>query len=357
MNAMSDLKEHLCAKEKERLEKLYRKVKGYAALRNLPLAPCKSTGKAERAEWLAEAMARKEILYSIVSDLRSGEAAYLGYIYESGGCGEYVGRNAFWEETGLIRTVTDSEGGEHGFASAELMEFLQEGGPALLARIGTLSFLNSAVCAMTNLYGTVSYAKAYDIFREIALTDREIDYQTFTETASRFAEFREECGVVTYQKNFVASEYMDVRIRSGIRRVAPLPSYYELISRQGDKPYYTDLSVRTLLDYESPGSCALPHHAAEFAEFLSNAFGKHRLELMQLIREICHACRAERGINEIFGMLAEAGYVPPSQKIQKTMVRYIMEIKSNVRLRINRGYTINEMRSIRYDTGTICSSL
>ena len=48
---MSDLKEHLCAKEKERLEKLYRKVKGYAALRNLPLAPCKSTGKAERAEY------------------------------------------------------------------------------------------------------------------------------------------------------------------------------------------------------------------------------------------------------------------------------------------------------------------
>ena len=34
-----------------------------------------------------------------------------------------------------------------------------------------------------------------------------------------------------------------------------------------------------------------------------------------------------------------------------------MEIKSNVRLRINRGYTINEMRSIRYDAGTICSSL
>ena len=78
---------------------------------------------------------------------------------------------------------------------------------------------------------------------------------------------------------------------------------------------------------------------------------------MKLIREICHACRAERGINEIFGMLAEAGYTPPSQKIQKTMVRYIMEIKSNVRLRINRGYTINEMRSIRYDAGTICSSL
>lgn len=212
-------------------------------------------------------MARKEILYSIVSDLRSGEAAYLGYIYESGGCGEYVGRNAFWEETGLIRTVTDSEGGRAWLCMRRADGVSAGRGAALLSRIGTLSFLNSAVCAMTNLYGTVSCAKAYDIFREIALTDREIDYQTFTETAGRFAEFREECGVVTYQKNFVASEYMDVRIRSGIRRVAPLPSYYELISRQGDKPYYTELSVQTLLDYESPGSCALPHHAADLPNF------------------------------------------------------------------------------------------
>ena len=73
--------------------------------------------------------------------------------------------------------------------------------------------------------------------------------------------------------------------------------------------------------------------------------------------KICRACREERGINEIFGMLIEEGFAPQSQKVQKTMVRHIMEIKSNVRLRINRGYTINEMRNISYDTNAICSNL
>ena len=56
-------------------------------------------------------------------------------------------------------------------------------------------------------------------------------------------------------------------------------------------------------------------------------------------------------------MLIEEGFAPQSQKVQKTMVRHIMEIKSNVRLRINRGYTINEMRNISYDTNAICSNL
>jgi len=354
---MSVLKEELCAKEKDCLERLYRRVKGYAALRNIRLAACESAKKESRIDWIVSAMRQKEILNCIVSDLRAGESAYLGYIYDSGGIGEYVGKEPYWDGTGLISIVSDREGCEHAFATDELLRFLREGGDALLAKIGACSFINSAVCAMTNLYGAVSYAKAYDIFREIAVIHQNVDYGTFVETAVRFTEFREECGVVAYQKNFVAAEYLDVRLRSGVRRISPLPAYYELISKQGDKPFYTDLSVRTLLDYELPGSCETNAYIAEFTDFLCDTFGKYKTELTCLLKEICRACREERGINEIFAMLTDAGYAPPSQKVQKSMVKYIMEIKSNVRLRINRGYTINEMRSICYDANAICSNL
>ena len=355
--AMFELKEQLSAKNKDCLERLYRKVKGYAALQNLQPGVCGSARKEERIDWLASMMARKEILQSIVSDQRAGEAAYMSYVYESGGFGEYVARSPYWEETGLIYAVTDHEGAVHGVMTQELMAFLREGGAALMAQANAASFVNSAVCAMTNLYGAVSYAKAYDIFQEVAVLHRKIPYETFVETAVRFAQFREDSGIVTYQKNFVASEYLDVRVRSGIRRISPLPSYYELISKQGDKPYFTDLSVRILLDYEFPGSCEPNVYIGEFTEFLCNTFGKHKTELSGIMGELCRACREERGINEIFGMLTDAGYAPPSQKAQKTMVRHIMEIKNNVRLRINRGYTINEMRGICYDANAICSNL
>lgn len=354
---MSDLKEQLCTKEKDSLEKLYRKVKGYAALHNIRLGACESTKKEARVDWIASAMERKEILQALISDLRAGESACLGYVYESGGFGEYIRMEPYWKETGLIYTVTDHEGFEHGVMTDVLMDFLRNDDANFLSQIRTSSFINSTVCAMTNLYGAVPYAKAYDIFQEITVMHQNVAYETFVETATRFAEFREECGVVPYQKNFIASEYLDIRIRSGIRRISPLPSYYELISKQGDKPYYTDLNIRNLLDYEIPGSCESNEYIVAFTEFLSNTFGKHASELFGIMDKICRACREERGINEIFGMLIEEGFAPQSQKVQKTMVRHIMEIKSNVRLRINRGYTINEMRNISYDTNAICSNL
>ena len=68
------------------------------------------------------------------------------------------------------------------------------------------------------------------------------------------------------------------------------------------------------MDYEIPGSCESNEYIVAFTEFLSNTFGKHASELFGIMDKICRACREERGINEIFGMLIEEGFAPQSQK-------------------------------------------
>ena len=136
---MSDLKEQLCTKDKDCLERLYRKVKGYAALKNIQLGACESTKKEARVDWIASALERKEILITLLSDLRAGESACLRYIYESGGFGEYIRMEPYWKETGLIDTVTDHEGFEHGVMSDLLMDFLRNDDVNLLPQISTFS--------------------------------------------------------------------------------------------------------------------------------------------------------------------------------------------------------------------------
>lgn len=352
---MSDLKEWLCAKDKNCLEQLCRAVERHAAYAKLRLDSYGNPERATQIEWLATAIGHRGMLRSFVSAASLAEFDSLETVYREGGYSKYIRIAPYWEELGLARRLGDAEK-RYSTLLGELSAFLQEEGPIRIAELRHFSYIHSAVCAMTNLYGMIPFAQAYDIYQSV--TDSpQVGYEQFTGTAVRFTALREECGVTAYQKCFVASEYLDIRIRGGLRRISPRPAYYELISKQGDKPYYTGFDVTELLSYETPGSCGVLPQMQEFTEFLCELLAKRRAESDGILREVCRACREERGINEIFAFLTDAGFVPSSQKAQKMMVRYIMEIKSSVRLRINRGYTINEMRGICYDRNAICSNL
>ena len=91
--------------------------------------------------------------------------------------------------------------------------------------------------------------------------------------------------------------------------------------------------------------------------FLSDTFEQSDEAVFGIADEVCLSCINDCGINEIFDLLENKGFYSKSQKIQKMLVKHIMQIKNNVRLRANRGYSINELRGISYDACRVCTNL
>lgn len=354
---MADIRNELFTKEKECIEKLCKKVKRYASHLGITLSVCKSTKKDVMIEWLVSAMSHKDILGAIISDLRIEELSFLNKIYETG---KYIGKidaELYWEAIGLICEKFDEAGNSCSVFSDELTEYINDGGDKLISELGLRSIINSCVCAMVNLYGIISIKKAYDIFCGTTGLSGKVCYNLFAETAVRFTDFRKDCKICVYQNSFVAAEYLEINENRCVKRIVPKPSYYELVSKQGDKPFYTSFSISQLLKYEKPGVFEINSYITEFSNFLADNFDLDSIEVCKIAESVCRAAIEEKGINDIFKMLTEMDIVTSSQKIQKSLVKYIMSIKNSVRLRINRGYTINELRGISYDAVAICSNI
>ena len=352
---MASCEENLRTKDKRQIEKIYRKVKKYTAQIRVKIEEETGSSKDNRIDFIAKAYRNKAVLSAIISDIAIKD--YLALECESAddGAGLYC-YGGYLDSMGLIEAVYD----EDGFYAAtikELWDLLFSNSKEFFEQLGHRAAVNSCVCAMSNLYGIVNFEKAYEVFCKTTGLGSKVSFENFINIAMSFVDFRGEYDVCVYMNSFVSADYLNVQNVRGVKKITPKPSYYELVCKQGDKPFYMEFTVSELLNYEVPGSFAINSYIDDFMKFLSETFQQSEEAVFDITNEVYKACSQECGINVIFALLEENGFYSNSQKIQKSLVKYIMQIKSNIRLRVNRGFTINELRGISYDFESFCSNL
>lgn len=352
---MADLKERLFTKDKEIINRIYKRIKKYIIREKIIIKEAENTSKETKISYLVKAFENEKLIRAIMQDISLREFYDFDYMIDS----KYVANNCasqYWIDLGVVYTCDEAV--RNGFRFIDEFEAVfRKEQDELYDTLGYRAAINSCISAMVNLYGIITFEKAYEIFNEITSLGRVVPFGKFCECAISFADMREDFTITAYMNNFVSSEYVKISNRNGMYKVTPLPSYYELISKQGNKPFYTHFNVTSLFEYEYPGSYGSSEYIDEFYRFLVDNFDKDKFEIMSDVDEICIACRNEMGINDIFNMLNEKGLISKSQKLQKSLVCHIMEIKNNIRLRSNRGFSINEMRILSYDMDKACGSL
>ena len=354
---MAYREEELRTKDKKQIDHIYKILKKYVLYVGADIKDSIGTGKEARVEWVTSVFNNKTVLKEIISDITINEYCCLEkeQVEDWGGMYNY---GYYWVRLGLINTVYDEDSAEFfAYFIKPLVNLFEDEKEGLRKELGLRATVNSTVCAMVNLYGMVSFEKAYDIFCHVTSLGERISYNRFLEIAVRFSDFRKEYNICVYMNNFVSSDYLEVRNLHNIQKITPKPEYYELVCKQGDKPYYTDFSIEKLLKYEAPGSFEINSYIDEFMIFLSDTFDSTDKDIFEITDKVCKACIDEHGINFIFELLESKGFSSKSQKIQKLMVKHIMQIKNNIRLRTNRGFTINELRGISYDATMCCGNL
>lgn len=352
---MASREENLRTKDKKQIETIYKKVKRYVVHTGAKIKAKEGNDKETRINYITEAYKNNKVLLAVISDISIKD--YLALERES--VNDEPGLYCYGEylrSMGLINILSE-DGDFYAATIQDLWKLLFSGGTELLEKLGHRAAVNSSVSAMTNLYGIINFEKAYEIFCKTTRLGGKVSFESFTEIASNFSDFREEYDVCVYMKSFVSGDYLNIQNVRGVKKITPKPAYYELICRQADKPFYMDFGISELLNYESPGSFAINSYIENFMKFLSETFGQSDEAVFGITDEVYKACAQESGINVVFDLLEEKGFYSNSQKIQKSLVKYIMQIKSNIRLRVNRGFTINEIRGISYDSESICSNL
>ncbi|MBE7057876.1 MAG: hypothetical protein E7387_02075 [Ruminococcaceae bacterium] len=353
---MASREENLHTKDKKQIEKIYKKIKKYVIRVGAKIEEKTESVKEARIDYITQAYKNKDVLLAVVSDIAIKDYLALECEAADDGPGLYC-YGQYLYSMGLINTVYDEDGDFYAATILELWELLFSAEKDLFEEIGCKAAVNSAVSAMTNLYGIIKFEKAYEIFCKVTHLGGKTSFEKFIETAMSFADFREEYNICVYMDCFVSGDYLNVQNVRGVKKITPLPGYYELVCRQGDKPFYTEFTVAELLNYEFPGSFEINSYIDNFMKFLSETFDRSEKAVFDMTDEVYRACVEECGINVIFDLLENKGFYSKSQKIQKTLVKHIMQIKSNIRLRVNRGFTINELRGISYESATVCSNL
>lgn len=354
---MACLKKELRTKDKKQIEYIYKKIKEYALLLGQEIGECDGTSKESRIEWIEKAYSNGRILNAVISDITIKEFCNIEKAVKFDGCSLY-NYNNYWKEMGLLYTRYDDESDELSVCFVEdVISFVKCAGEDYLEKLGLKAAVNSVISSMVNLYGIIDFKMAYIIFSDLTLLGSKISYGNFLEIALRFADFREEYDICILSDRFVSGDYVEKIVSRGVKRIVPKPAYYELICKQGNKPYYTDFSIEKLLCYESPGSFEIDSFIDDLMCFLSETFNQTDKVIFEVADEVCRACINDWGINDIFYLLENKGFYSKSQKIQKTLVKHIMQIKNNIRLRENRGYSINELRGISYDNTKYCDNL
>lgn len=350
-------KEELSTKDKKQIDMIYNTIKRYIIYSGKEIDNPESKGKGALVNWISNAYCSKNLLTEIISDLTINEYCSIEReeIEDWGGLYEY-GR--YWFKLGLINTVYDDDSGEFfAYFIKPMAELLNIMPPNDYKTLGYRAAVNSTVSAMVNLYGMVYNEKAYEIFCKVTSLGSKISYEKFLSIALRFCDFRPDYNICNYMNAFVSTDYLNIQNARGVQKITPKPEFYELICRQGDKPFYSDFTIDKLLNYEKPGSFEIDSNIDSFALFLNENFEKSDKEVLNVVDIVSKACIEELGINHIFEILKKYGFDTKSQKIQKLMVKHIMQIKNNVRLRVNRGFTINELRSISYENAGNCINL
>ena len=186
---MAHREEELRTKDKKQIDHIYRILKKYVLYVGADIRDVTSTGKESRIEWITSVFNNRTVLKEIISDVTINEYCCIEkeQIDDWGGMYNY---GYYWVLLGLLNTVYDEDSAEFfAYFIRPLADLFEVEGEVLYKELGLRATVNSTVCAMVNLYGIVSFEKAYDIFCHVTSLGVKINYKRFMEIAVRFSDF------------------------------------------------------------------------------------------------------------------------------------------------------------------------
>ncbi len=211
----------------------------------------------------------------------------------------------------------------------------------------SVSFAYSCCCAMTNINGIVPIEVVLGVYN-LNSQGRELQTHQLLKIIDHYQLFRD-VNFIVYNDLLVLDNLMCKKNGKYI----PNKEYFRLLTVQADKPFYIPSSAETIFDYDDSRAVWMDFDCLTLAAYLEDDMGVDRMMSLNITSSIKSAFMDNRGINDAFDILRRNNINLSAQCVHKDLIRLIMEIKDNIRLKINRGHTIKEMRRMNYDKAKI----
>lgn len=211
----------------------------------------------------------------------------------------------------------------------------------------SVSFAYSCCCAMTNINGIVPIEVVLGVYN-LNSQGRELQTPQILKIIEHYRCFRD-VNFVIYNDLLVLN---DLICKKG-DKYSPNKEYFKLLSMQVDKPFFIPSSAETIFDYDDSRAVWMDFDCLALAAYLEDNIGIDNMVSLSITSSIKSAFMDNKGINEAFDILRRNNIDLTVQCVHKDLIRLIMEIKDNIRLKINRGHTIREMRRMNYDKAKI----
>lgn len=249
-----------------------------------------------------------------------------------------------WLDWGIVHIGINSSNEYFLSITEEFKEYVKNiFTPESESLFDSVSFVYSCCCAMANINGIVPFEVVRNVYN-INAQNKELELDNMLKIIKHYSLFRT-TNFVIYNDNLVLDNL--VSKRKGV--VKPNAEYFKLLAIQADKPFYIPTTAETIFDYDDSRAIWMDFDCLALAAYLENAMDIDNVSSLRITSQIKAAFMENRGINDAFDILRRNKINLTVQCVHKEIIKLIMEIKDNIRLKINRGHSIKEMRKMNYD--------
>lgn len=253
-----------------------------------------------------------------------------------------------WLEWGIVYIGENSSGDYFISITPDFVEYVKEiYRPEDEAVYDSVSFAYSCCCAMSNINGIVPVEIVKNVYN-LNSQGRELQTSQLLKIVEHYRCFRD-VNFVVYNELFV----LDTFINKKDGKYTPNKEYFRLLNSQADKPFYIPDSAETIFDYDDSRAIWMDFDCLALAAYLEDELGLDSMDSLNITSSIKYAFMENGGINDAFDILRRNDINLSVQCVHKEIIRLVIQIKDNIRLKINRGHTIREMRRMNYDKAKI----
>lgn len=253
-----------------------------------------------------------------------------------------------WLEWGIVYIGVNTDGEYFLSITEEFRDYVRHiYSQEAEALFDSVSFVYSCCCAMVNINGIVPFDVVRDVYN-LNAQGKVLNTDQMLQIINHYRAFRP-VDFVIYNNNLV-HESLVSKVQGNI---SPNSDYYKLLSMQADKPFYIPTSAETIFDYDDSRAIWMDFDCLALAAYLEKSMEIDSINALSITSQIKMAFMENKSISDAFEILRKNRINLSAQCIHKEIIRLIMEIKDNIRLRINRGHSIKEMRKMNYDKAKI----
>lgn len=253
-----------------------------------------------------------------------------------------------WLEWGIVYIGKNSSQEYFMSITSEFVEYVKDiYKPEDEAIFDSVSFAYSCCCAMSNINGIVPIEVVRSVYN-LNSQGRELQHEQLLKIVEHYRLFRD-ANFVIYNDLFVLESLM--KKKDG--KYLPDKEYFRLLTAQADKPFYIPSSAETIFDYDDSRAIWMDLDCLALAAYLEDELNIDNIDALNITSSIKYTFMENGGINDAFDILRRNNINLSVQCVHKEIIRLVIQIKDNIRLKINRGHTIREMRRMNYDKAKI----